>query len=424
MGYLLAAAGNAYGIRALTSVMSPATYGALALALTIGTFTLQVAFGPIAGAALRFYSVARESGRQTSFLYTLTRFLLLTCAGMFCAVTIYAVAQLALPGDLHVALIAWAAALAALSGISATVEAILNAARQRQLVAVQQVAAQWGRPAGATLCLMAAGDRPGAAVAGMCCAAAAVLVFQMRSLTHLAAGGFHMAWPFAANAQDSRAMWNYMWPICTWGVFTSAQLTADRWALHQISGAQAVGLYHALYQLGYLPPVMIAGLMTQLVAPVLFERAGDGTDCSRLRLARRTTIQLALLIGSACAAAILIAFTFQARICALVLAPPYRHMSPLLPVMIASGTMSALGQTLTVQLLVATDTRRLILPKIGTAALSVLCAWAGAMLWSVPGVIAGSFFTSTVYCCWIVALWLRQDRRKSLFHRAALCGNT
>src|SRR4029453_362649 len=83
-------------------------------------------------------------------------------------------------------------------------------------------------------------------------------------------------------------MRRYALPFATWGVFTWAFEASGRWALQLSSGATDVGLYAALWQIGQYPIVLFADAIATTVAPVVFARAGEGSDQLRLRDAGRT----------------------------------------------------------------------------------------------------------------------------------------
>ena len=54
----------------------------------------------------------------------------------------------------------------------------------------------------------------------------------------------------------------YSWPFATWGFLGWLLNSIDRWALLFFSSAETVGLYAAIYQIGYYPISIIVGLLT------------------------------------------------------------------------------------------------------------------------------------------------------------------
>src|ERR1035441_4074156 len=90
---------------------------------------------------------------------------------------------------------------------------------------------------------------------------------------------------------------------------------------------------------------LVAGLLTQLVAPVLFERAGDGSDAARVQSARLLNRRLVFVVVSLAGLATALAFLLHEPVFRLLADARYREVSPLLPWMVLSGGLFAAGQT-------------------------------------------------------------------------------
>jgi O-antigen/teichoic acid export membrane protein len=199
-------------------------------------------------------------------------------------------------------------------------------------------------------------------------------------------------------------MRRYALPFATWGVFTWAFEASGRWALHFSSGTTEVGLYAALWQIGHYPIVLLADAVTTTVAPIVFARAGDGSDQLRLRDAQRVN---ALVVGSMFIIAIAASFgayIFQGLIVALLVGPEYHEIAPLLPWAILAGGLFGCAQVAVLRILMGADTRALIAPKIGTAVTGVALRIGGAYLMGLRGVVAASVIFSLMYFAWIITL--------------------
>src|SRR5438445_2570781 len=107
------------------------------------------------------------------------------------------------------------------------------------------------------------------------------------------------------------------------------QTASDRWAL-QGRGTSEVGFYAALYQLGYYPMTLLSGFLVQLVSPVLFSRAGDGTDPARMAQSYRLNVLIFQGSLALTALAAVVALLFHQQIFSLSVAREYRRVSPLL----------------------------------------------------------------------------------------------
>jgi O-antigen/teichoic acid export membrane protein len=198
-------------------------------------------------------------------------------------------------------------------------------------------------------------------------------------------------------------MWVYARPFSTWGLFTWAQIASDRWALEAFTTTRVVGIYQALYQLGYYPISMASGFLNALVLPILYSRAGAGTDAMRMKGAngvinRLLAVSLILTIAGTIAAALVCRPLFRRF-----LPPAYGSGAPLLPVIALAAGMFAFGQIASLKHMLSTNPQSLIAPKIGTAVLGVCLNVAGAHLFGLTGIATAALCFSTVYCVWVLA---------------------
>jgi O-antigen/teichoic acid export membrane protein len=200
-------------------------------------------------------------------------------------------------------------------------------------------------------------------------------------------------------------MWLYAWPFAAWGVFTWAQLASDRWALQAFTSTAMVGRYAVLYQVGYYPLTLLSGLLMQLAVPILFSRAGDASQPERLAHTRQlnqflvvATIGITLVVSIA-------AVFLHDWIFSILVAPSFRDVSYLLPLMVLTGGLFALGQTGSLLFLTGTTTHRLVSPKVATAVLAVALMIAGAKTWGLVGVVGAGIAHTLVYAIWVLCLW-------------------
>jgi O-antigen/teichoic acid export membrane protein len=409
LGQAIAAVGGLVGVSLLTRVLSPESYGELALGMTAGTLAQQVVIGPFAGAFLRFFAPAREARQTRAFLRAAVRLIARATAVLLAIALLSGIGFLVSGHGRWIGLLAAAFLFSLLSSYNSALDGIQNAARQRVVVAWHQGLGQWLRFLAALALVGWVGSTSGVAMFGYALGSALVLVSQsvlfrrqiLRTLTD-------EALPDPTGIRHwTDQMRAYTWPFMTWAVFTWVQSCSDRWAL-QFSGATGdVGLYAALYQLGYQPLMLASGLLVQLVAPVIFSRAGDGTDPERL--ARSHRLNRLIFLGSLGLTGLgaLVAVLFHDRIVALFVAPEYRVVSGLLPLMILAGGLYAAGQIAVLSLLSGVNSRALIAPKIVTALLGVALNFAGAFWFGLNGVVWAGVLFGLIYLVWIIFLTRR-----------------
>lgn len=401
LGQALGVAGALAAVRLLTEYLPPAAYGELALGMTGAVLGTQVIFGPVATAASRFFAPAREAGQLRGYLAGL-RALTVWASLALAALAAIAVAVAAFGArPIAIGLVLGAFGFAFTSGGSAILGGVQNAARQRVIAAAHDGVAPWLRVLVAiALMHLLTARTSGIAITGYALASALValsqLAFFRARIRSLAAGE-----PSTESDRWFVEMKTYAWPFVTWGIFTWAQVASDRWALEVFAGTHEVGLYTVLYQLGFYPLQMLATLLVQVAAPVLYARAGDATDPVRLAAAFRLTRLLALATVAATIAGTLVAAVAHPLVGRLLLAEAYRGVTHLFPWMVAAGGLFATGQVMALLFMLANRSRMLIAPKIVTAVIGIALNVAGARLYGTRGVIAAAIAFSLLFCVWL-----------------------
>jgi O-antigen/teichoic acid export membrane protein len=415
-GQVAAAAGGICGVRILTGLLSPAAYGELALVLTASTLAQLAILAPVAASAQRFLAASRESHETHAFLQAL--------AWLFVGATA-AVAALGGVGGLllsHLApgwlrLMAAAVLLSWLAGTSSILDAIQNAARERNIVAWHQALGQWLRallPLGFAAVYTTSSAM---AMCAYCLAAALVLASQLTFFWRTIITRAPWRPPGkAAVRQKVIQFWGYSWPFATWGLFAWAQSASDRWALDVFRQRADVGIYQVLYQVGYSPIILITGYITWLASPILFAKVGHGdvNDLSRVWSILKRIIGISLggtlmfALAAACCGRVVLS---------LLASHAYRSGAHLLPLLVLSAGLFATGQFATLQLMCGSRTSVMVAPKLVTAVLGIGANFLGSYCWGPFGVVAAGTLTSAVYFLWVVWLARMQVRGRNILPR-------
>ncbi|MGO9273598.1 MAG: lipopolysaccharide biosynthesis protein [Terriglobia bacterium] len=408
LGQGVASLGGIVGVRLLTGFMSPARYGELALALTIVVLSQQLILGPLSQALIRFFAPMQEANKLAVF-FRATWVLLLQATGVVLALAVLTIIGLWAIGQVQwVWIVVLAFLLSLLSGYNSALDGIQNAARHRIVVAWHQSIGQWMRVAMAVFLIVVLGSSSAAALLGYTLGAALVLASQFAFLKKLLMKDI----PQTGDKKDTRdcvrQMHRFAWPFAGWGLFTWAQMASDRWALQAFAATGVVGLFAALFQVGYNPIYLLTGLAVQLLYPILCSRAGDGSDKARLNHAYRLNHKL--LAGSLGLTAVgaMVAFLFHKQIFWLLVAGQYRQVSWLLPFMVLASGLFAAGQIATLPFMIMGNTQCLLAPKIGTAAICVLLNFAGAYVFGLAGVVFSNVAFSLAFLIWVLILMRRQ----------------
>jgi O-antigen/teichoic acid export membrane protein len=409
LGQVGAMAGSLVGVRLLTDALDPSSYGELALGLTLATLAQQTVLGPLSNAVTRFYAPAVERNALGAFLYAATRQAAL--ATLVLAIpTALATLTLVLSGYPRLALVAGTAFLfTVVSGLGGVMTAVQSAARQRSVVALHQALDSWGRFIGAIALIGYLGATSNAALLGFTCASALVLVSQSVFLRRVKRG---IKRTTETTDEWGRELFRYAAPFATWGIFTWCQMASDRWALNWFASSRDVGLYGAVYQIGYAPIYLATTMAIQFVSPILFQRAGDASDAERKREVTRWTWQLSKIAFALAIAAFLGALALHQQIFHVFVAEEYRLASPYLPWIALSGGLFATGQTLALALLGRLQPRAMTTAKILTALVGFACNIIGARFWGIDGVVAANLIFSTSFVLWMWWLFRTIQRER------------
>jgi O-antigen/teichoic acid export membrane protein len=412
-GQAAAAIGGVVAVRVLTGLLGPAAYGELALALTVSTLAQLALLAPVAASAQRFLAASQEANEMRSFLQAIG-VLFFTATAAVAILGITGLFLLSNSSSGWLGLMCAALLLSWLSGINGILDAIQNAARERNVVAWHQALGQWLRVllpiALAAVCV------PSSAMAIYAYCLAAVLVtasqlaFFWRTIVPRAS---LQPLDKAIIQQKIIRFWYYCWPFATWGLFTWAQSASDRWALELFRQKSDVGIYQVLYQLGYSPIITVTGYITWLASPILFARVGDGDVNDLIKvwgiLKRIVSISLCATFIFSVAAACCSRMIFS-----LLASDAYRSGAHLLPLLVLNGGLFATGQFATLQLMCSSRTGVLVAPKVVTAVVGVCANFVASYCWGPPGVATAGTVTSAIYFLWVVWLVRRQMRCPSV----------
>lgn len=407
LGQVMAIFGSLASVRLLTELLDPAAYGELALGMTVASLVNQAVLGPLSNGITRFYAPAQECGDLASYLGAV-RGLVWAAIAIVAVMILFAGTGMLLAGRTQWIAIASAALLfAGLSGYNAILSGIQNAARQRSIVALHQGIEPWARLLLAAALVLWVGATSTVAMVGYAMGVTLVLGSQYLFFRKLVRSNAP-----AANCSSWRQqIWKYSWPISVFGMFTWVQLSSDRWALELFATTQEVGLYAALFQLGYYPMSIATGMAVQFLVPIFYQRAGDASD--HLRNARVNSLSWRLtgmalgLTGAVFTAALL----FHAPIFRLFVAAEYASVSQLLPWMLLAGGIFAAGQIIALNLMSQMKTQLMIAPKMITALLGVAFNFAGAYWYGITGIVVASVLFSMSYLLWMAALSQREGMK-------------
>jgi len=405
VGQAAAVLGAIVGVKLLTDALPPQVYGELALAMTAATLVNQVTLWPLSNAFLRFYAPAEEAGEQGSYLAAVGRLSILG-AGPAVGIVLATVTGAWLLGCANwIPLLVATALFALVSGYNGVMDGIQNAARHRSVVALHQGVGQWLRFLCAVGLIGAAGAGSTVAMSGYCVGSLILFASQawffQREIVRPAGT---ILWTGGALPEWRERIFAYAWPLSLWGSVAWLQFSSDRWALGFFGNTSDVGLYSALYQLGFYPQMVISAVASQLLTPLFSQWAGDGTDAQRRQLVASRSRLVALVGLGISLCYVLAAVGLHNWVFRFLTAEEYRSVSWLLPAQALAGALYGAAYLSGIGLMCNFGSRSLLMPKLCTAILGVVLNVVGAAVWGLPGVVAAGIIAYGTCLMWMLIL--------------------
>lgn len=348
-GQGMAFIGGFLGIKLLTNLMSLESYGQLALGLTIAGVMNMFLYGPLANSIMRFYSIAKEQNEFNSFFYAVKR-IHWRYAGIIVLIGIpLVVISGAWKGRGWGVLVIAALLFGVVNGLNASLASFNSASRQRKIVALHQAADTWLRPIFAAFVIYLLMDAGYAALFGFVLGTLAVVLSQLfyarRDSAQLVIGEI-------VNEESRQRAFNnisaYAKPFVLIALLGALGIYSDKWLLLEIVGAKEVGIYAAIYQIGSAPVSILTGILSQLMVPVIFERAGTMSNQAQIQRSSKLLFQTTMAFGLSIILVIMAAYYVgQPLIQALTTPEIAKHYQILWIIVLALG-MSGLAELLSI----------------------------------------------------------------------------
>jgi O-antigen/teichoic acid export membrane protein len=398
IGQILSVLGSLILVRILTEHLDPTQYGQLALGLTVAGLVNQMVMGGINNGISRYYSIAFEKKELHSYLRA-SRLMM-----AYATLAVLVIGLMLMTGLLWLRYFQWMGLASAallfslISGYNGSLSSIQTAARQRAVVAVHISVESWLKVIIVLGTFLIIGNSSTLIVFG----------FALSSLL-ITGSQYLLLRKFIAMQKETnidskpwiRQMWAFSWPFSTWGFFTWAQVSSDRWALEAFTSTHDVGMYSVLFQLGYTPISMASGLIVSFFAPIFFQRTGDGTDSLRSANVHKLILRVTLICFLIIMIGFLLTLVMHGWIFRLFVSTSYQSVSYLLPWMVLAGGLFSAGQILTLKVVSAMKSSELMKVKIVTALLGVFMNIYFTSIAGLKGIIAALLAFSVIYFVWI-----------------------
>lgn len=296
MAFLL----NIVTLKVLTSQLGAVEYGRFVLGLSIAGGLGLIFYGPLSQAVSRYVHVCSEAGQQHVLPLLRAAYLrrLALAAALLAVVLVLVLALLSLPE--WVALTVVALGYGAATGALLVYVAELNTRRQRRICSLLQSVEVLLRLLVAILLVSWVGRSALWALAGFMMASLAV-GWWARSVVNKHTEGLLASRPATVDAVIP-GFFRYTASFSLFAIPAMFSLYGDRWLVQQMLTQSDVGIYVALNQIAAAPANLLLAIFSQLLHPILFQRAGGGqalasVHASRMLLYRALSVLVFVLFG-------------------------------------------------------------------------------------------------------------------------------
>jgi O-antigen/teichoic acid export membrane protein len=395
----------------VSRALGPQNYGTLALYLSIAAGANQLVFTPMGGAASRILPIALEKEALSSFLSaSLTAFLfgvLFVCAMYGCGTGIVVY----LTHDVRFGLIgAVIFSYSVLTAGSTALSNYYNMLRSRfrsSFVAVCDAFFKVG------LCIIAV---------NIFSATPITILLVTQTASFLAIMIAWLAWRRDGLSESIknirtiklrnswiRQIFDYGKPSLVWGVFTWAQFASERWALNLYGNREDVGIYSAVYQIGYYPISLMLHVMALLLLPIIFGVSKAGAAPDQIRSVRHGILAGLTVISGIAIPFIVLCTIFRVEIVSEVAGPLFLRHSLLLPILATASWVSAVAHFLSTHFMARMRLWSLTIVKVASGTIAVALNFIGANVGGATGV-AIAVLASSVISALMMALLLGSDK--------------
>jgi O-antigen/teichoic acid export membrane protein len=384
VGQVSSIAGAIILVMILTPRLNPSQYGLLAIGMTFANLIIQVVMGPLSSGAGRFYSIAERKKDLIGYLYAIKKMV----AYATYIIIVVGILLFFWLSSIEESQWAWlvisAFVFAALSAYNSIINSIHNAARKREIVALHISLESWLKIIFALVTITLFGVSGVVVIAGYTIAALCTLASQSIFLHRLALK--HKGNRINIDPWIKK-IWIYSWPFAIWGIFGWLQQSSTRWALEFFEDSHEVGLFAVVTQLGYMPMVILASMMTTFISPIFFSMIGGATDKNSkenvINLVRKTVYFGFLII--ACAVAIS-SFSHE-YIFQLFVNEDYWMASHFLPYVVLAGGVFSIAQLYASKMMAFMLTDKLMFASIGSSIIGIFSAYLGVYFYSTFGAV-------------------------------------
>ncbi len=391
------------GIKLLTGILPPSSYGELALTLTLAITLQNILSAPLCAAIRRYYPIVHSSG-ELGVLRKVTRDLANTLFKFVCLLSLIAATTAMICRFPRLA-----ATLILLGGLTTAslvtewFQAYQIAAQHRLSVALLSSITNWAKYLSAYFFTQFGPKELDSlfALLGMTVALIAVIPIHLLLDRPTTTRGTPST---TAYTILRRQIFHYAQPLSLAGICRTVQALSARWILYFVSGPTPVGLYAACFQIGNYPLQLSYRAITEYITPKLFAQVGNQPGKLAQKRAYQKLNYLALIIMIGGLTIVFFSLLFHEPILLLLTGTRYKIVSYLLPVIVATTTLTLAGESLSLYFMIDKVPHKLLNYRIIGVASTLAFGVLGCFFHGLDGLVYAFLLQSMIMLGLMISL--------------------
>lgn len=404
-GQILIFAASIFGVKILTGVMSPASYGELMLFNTMFIFSSMLLYNPVQQATARYFNTYYHNGREQLNIIesSITKITKRQYLYNIIAIIIFAIFFSVYKGpDAIVGCIFLLIYCISFSQISLYITAF-NSIKYRFISSWLPLLEKILKPLCGALLIWYFFDSSNLALAGQAIAGVIVLIVSIILYKKYINRDHLKSKSIVDTSEVDKNFQSFMKSIPIRTFFLWIFLSSDRWVLEFFTSTSEVGLYSALTQIGYSPLTQISSVVGIFISPYIYDSfsvKNGMTERHKNIINKGTIIFLLFSIFI-----FIMGFYSQGFIFRFIIDKSFSGVSHLLPYVMLSGGLFVTGQFYALKALIRLKPELLIFPSLITSVLGVILYFILGHFYQTSGIVYANLISNfillvvTIYFC-------------------------
>ena len=196
-------------------------------------------------------------------------------------------------------------------------------------------------------------------------------------------------------------------PASLWGVIYWLQQSSDKWLIGSYLSFEELGYYSVIYQLGYMPFMIIIGVIIDHLIPIYFSKNHLKGKCDKELISKSINISLILILLTIIV--VLFSVNNVRVIIKLFSNSNYEFHLNMFPVIQISAALFSIGQVFCLNLNAALMHNKIFVVRVMTSILGLIFNYIGIYFFGFDGLIFGIFLFSFCYafCIFYLVIYFR-----------------